>query len=350
MKKRGFTLVELLVVIAIIGTLIGLLLPAVQSAREAARKSQCSNNVKQMALGALNYENANRKYPTSGEGKNLSTGKDIFNIESFYVQILSFIEQNNVSSRWNSKSPYWMPGNDLLAATRIATFLCPSNSIRKDEFGGVCANAVGTEYKYYGTTDYLVISYTDLDPTNGTRNRSLFKEGLLTVDQKTSNANTFDGTSNTAIFFEDAGRNMQHTGKANVANSLWISTGNPNGSSYITVAGNQDLPLGTNTCPNRWADSDNSSGISGPPNEETLTPRTQSIINNHKLPLGGPPTCPWTANNCGSNDEPFSLHAGNGCFAGFADGSVHWLSEKLDVHVVRQLSDPNDSEKLLRFE
>ena len=109
MKKRGFTLVELLVVIAIIGTLIGLLLPAVQSAREAARKSQCSNNVKQMALGSLNYENANKKYPTSGEGKNLSAGKDIFNIESFYVQILPFVEQNNLAGRWNNKIPYITP-------------------------------------------------------------------------------------------------------------------------------------------------------------------------------------------------------------------------------------------------
>ena len=79
-SRRAFTLVELLVVIAIIGTLVGLLLPAVQAAREAARKSQCSNNVKQMSLGALNYESATRRYPTSGEGKQPSTGLDMLNV------------------------------------------------------------------------------------------------------------------------------------------------------------------------------------------------------------------------------------------------------------------------------
>lgn len=345
MKTKGFTLVELLVVIAIIGTLIGLLLPAVQAAREAARKSQCSNNVKQMVLASLTYENANKKYPTSGEGKDLNLGKDVFNVESFYVQILGFIEQSNLASKWNSKVPYWEMPNSALSATRVSAFLCPSNSLRKDEFGGLCSSAVGTEYKYYGSTDYLVISYTDLDKATGERNKTgAFKEGLLTVNQKTNTGSTVDGTSNTAILFEDSGRIGLTVGKANVSNSLWISD-----SKFVSVTPNMDLINGTNTCPNRWADGDNSSGISGPPTEETGT-RTQNLINNYKNPLGGPPICPWTVNNCGSNDEPFSLHSGGGCFAGFADGSVHWLSEKLNVHVVRQLCDPNDSEKPLAYE
>ena len=108
--RRGFTLVELLVVIAIIGTLVGLLLPAVQSAREAGRKSQCQNNVKQMALGAMNYESANKRWPTSGEGKKptITSGTitgygDLFNVESFQVQILPFIEQVGIATKWDKK-------------------------------------------------------------------------------------------------------------------------------------------------------------------------------------------------------------------------------------------------------
>ena len=357
-SRRGFTLVELLVVIAIIGTLIGLLLPAVQAAREAARKSQCSNNVKQMALGALNYESANKVYPTSGQGIDFSNGnKDVFNTESFFTQVLSFVEQSNLASRWNPKVPYWYPGNDVLSATRIAAFLCPSNSLHKDAFGGTCANAAGTEFRYYGSVDYMPIAYTDLSPVDGTRQKvsansmGAYKSGLLTWDQSSSNATAADGTSNTAIFFEDAGRNAMHVGKASVNGALWAYMGGPgSGARYVAVQGSPDLANGTNTVPNRWADGDNASGVSGPPNQETVVPRTQPIINNNKLPLGGGPACPWMNNNCGSNDEPFSLHSGGGCFAGFADGSVHWLSEKLDVHVLRQISDPTDGEKMLRYE
>ena len=68
-------------------------------------------------------------------------------------------------------------------------------------------------------------------------------------------------------------------------------------------------------------------------------------------PVGNNPSsgCDWSVNNCGPNDEPFSLHAGNGCFAGFADGAVKWLSAKSDVQVLRQLSDPNDGEQPLPY-
>jgi prepilin-type N-terminal cleavage/methylation domain-containing protein len=352
--RTAFTLVELLVVIAIIATLIGLLLPAVQSAREAAQRMACANNVRQIALGAANYEAAQRRYPTSGEGVNFSNGKDTMNVNSFFVQVLPFIEETAIASKWNLKQPYWSPTNLALATAQIKAFICPSNGISQDAFGGG-ASTGGT----FGRTDYMPVAYTDLAPGTGIRGkrvgttRNSYKQAALSYNQSTRVASVSDGTSKTVIFFEDAGRESQHVGKRDATAggaTEWVRC--RGGSVQVVAAGDADFPAPSGsdmpsgkTVPNRWADPDCASGVSGPPNEETGG-RTQSIINNHKNPLNGPPACPWSTNNCGPNDEPFSTHAGGLVAAGFADGSVRFLSETLDVQVVRQLSDPTDGETL----
>ena len=102
-SKKGFTLVELLVVIAIIGILIGMLLPAVQQVREAARRTQCMNNLRQTALAALNFESAMMNFPTSGlQADSFSAAGGIFRAElgrenlGWGFQILAQLEQNNL--------------------------------------------------------------------------------------------------------------------------------------------------------------------------------------------------------------------------------------------------------------
>lgn len=340
---KGFTLVELLVVIAIIGVLVGLLLPAVQSAREAARRSSCQNNIRQMSLGALNYESARQKWPTSGEGKfkNSSGGfTDCMNIESFFTQVLPYIEETAIADRWAKDQPYWSPNNDALASQSIKTFLCPSNGITDVSFGG--PSSVGI----YGQTHYMPVAYVDLSSIDGTRQKvTAYKKGLLTYDQTSTMGSARDGTSKTVIFFEDAGRESQHVGKASrVAgqNVMWVRSGGSQ-VEVLTSASSGWIDGSGQTCPNRWADSDNSSGLSGPPHNEQFVGGRQ-ILNNTKTPLGGSPsTCLWTQNNCGPNDEPFSQHPGL-VLAGFADGSVHALNEDLDVQVCRRLADPIDGE------
>ena len=97
-NRGGFTLVELLVVIAIIGTLVGLLLPAVQSAREAARRSACTNNMKQLGLGVLNFESARKRLPAASSGTGTSSTATIGGY-SWICAILPFLEETNLR-RW----------------------------------------------------------------------------------------------------------------------------------------------------------------------------------------------------------------------------------------------------------
>ena len=158
-KKRGFTLVELLVVIAIIGILIALLLPAVQAAREAARRTQCANNLKQIALASHNYHDTRKKFPPG----HLGLADNLWNAGLWGVQhvgvipyLLPYMEQNNLYDQiqdtdylkldWSltidgggAYGPWWggaaPPGIYNAALTRINSLLCPSTDAYENQAG-----------------------------------------------------------------------------------------------------------------------------------------------------------------------------------------------------------------------
>ncbi|QDU63811.1 hypothetical protein Pan216_46920 [Planctomycetes bacterium Pan216] len=144
--RRGFTLVELLVVIAIIGVLIGLLLPAVQQAREAARRAQCTNNLKQLGVALHNYHDAHNCFPAGyySYGTSTGTGPTWAAIDpntwdaapgwSWSAMLLPYMDQDGLASRLDTNNPVWTAGYEDLISATLPSFLCPSSSGDREPF------------------------------------------------------------------------------------------------------------------------------------------------------------------------------------------------------------------------
>ena len=133
--RVGFTLVELLVVIAIIGVLVALLLPAVQAAREAARRMSCTNNMKQIGLALMNHENSKGEFPAGVMGWNNSGAAYVGH--TAFTQILPFLEAGNITSRIDLQVVSWLAPNASELKRTIQSYLCPSD----DAAGRAAINA-----------------------------------------------------------------------------------------------------------------------------------------------------------------------------------------------------------------
>src|SRR5262249_38065356 len=120
-RNRAFTLIELLVVIAIIAVLIGLLLPAVQKVREAAARVSCQSNLRQIGIAQHNYHGTYNYFPTTALDP--ATG---INMRGILVDVLSYLEQDNLYRSFDITQPYDSPQNELAAQTAVKVFLCPS--------------------------------------------------------------------------------------------------------------------------------------------------------------------------------------------------------------------------------
>jgi prepilin-type N-terminal cleavage/methylation domain-containing protein/prepilin-type processing-associated H-X9-DG protein len=123
-RLRGFTLVELLVVIAIIGVLVAMLLPAIQAAREAARRASCTNNHKQWGLAILQYEHAQKWFPY---GRRWWTSPTDFAIGSWVPQLWPFVEETALFEQYDFKQNYSAPINDQCISKQIPLYFCPSD-------------------------------------------------------------------------------------------------------------------------------------------------------------------------------------------------------------------------------
>jgi len=229
MRRRGFTLIELLVVIAIIGVLVALLLPAVQSARESARRSQCVNNLKQLSLALLQYEDSNRAIPPTGmcdvykiAGSNPPVVAQCHPQMGMKPRLLPFMEQlttynainmvgndyGNTAEIYATKTIPSYPANWTVRTMQVNNFLCPSD----------LNVPVGSPALTDGTFRAAQIGYTNYpnnigthSPNNGDRfDGPAYILGQSSIGPTATLSGVKDGTSNTIIFSEYIrGKNVQ---------------------------------------------------------------------------------------------------------------------------------------------
>lgn len=199
--RKGFTLVELLVVIAIIGILIALLLPAVQAAREAARRSQCSNHLKQISLALLNYESTYKTLPPA----TIST-----NQLSWHVFILGFMEQGPLYEQFDFAKHTDSSPNIQLSLKRVNTYLCPSTANEDDtrNFVNLYNGEAPYSMHYFGiagpdgTNTYVTPSVAYTCTGSGANYGAICTQGTMGYPTPVKLAAITDGTSNTYLLGE----------------------------------------------------------------------------------------------------------------------------------------------------
>ncbi len=265
-KRSGFTLIELLVVIAI---LIALLVPAVQKVREAAARAQCQNNLKQFGLAMHNYEGTFKALPPSRVSAPVK--------KSWTPLLMPYIEQAALRNAYNENLAWNNPGNLVIVATQLSLFKCPSAP------DGRLNPLAGAPYGYgdYGSVNEVKPNFYSVNGIVAPADR----RGVLQRDLKTKILDITDGTSNTIMIGEDAGRpNMFRAGRDTGAAT-------PDGWG--------------------WADPDCGFSVSGATADGSV--------------IGGP-----CIMNCTNDSEFYSFHTG-GVNACFADGSVRFVASSASL-------------------
>lgn len=309
LDRQAFTLVELLVVIAIIGILVALLLPAVQAAREAARRMQCSNNLKQMGLAVHNFESAYKKLPSSVRPGGLTTAPRIAGL----TFLLPYIEQTTAYNNYDQSKNWSNAVNLPITKTRISTFNCPSTP-EAERLDGV------PELSPWSATS---VSVTDYSPTIGVDQRLVSAglvdnlsgtalTGLLPKNGNPKLRDATDGLSNTLMYAESAGRpSVYRKGKRFGAVPM-----------ERTNAGGWSRPASDFTLDGSTVD-----GVISP------GPCPMNCTNGDEI---GSVVFPHPYYGTEGTAEAYSFHNGGGNFV-LGDGSVKFIAESISIREFARL-------------
>jgi prepilin-type N-terminal cleavage/methylation domain-containing protein/prepilin-type processing-associated H-X9-DG protein len=302
-RRPGFTLIELLVVIFIIAVLVGLLLPAVQAAREAARRIACANNLKQLGLACLNYEHWQGSFPPGAVGPLTPAFPQYAQLKhhGLGTYLLPHLEQQALADRYDWNASWFDPQNQTAVTTQLNVWQCPSAPRNRLEDGSLPTVTPPPDDPFTGTAacgDYAgmccvhtgLVSAGVIDSPRGSRDELGNYVGAFPVNHTNSLAAIVDGTSNTILIAECAGRPQ-----------LWHRT---------------------NPVPNQW--------LSGGPWA------SRNLLWSRGATADGSDFFGLCAINCTNDREVYSFHRG-GANVLFADGHAKFVKDTINIQVFVRL-------------